>query len=623
MFAFARVRRRWAAGAFVLGLVAVVIVACGDDDPTPVPTRAPTAQPTATATTAPQPTEPAAMMEVMEESKAGSVVIALGELNDSGQSGKATLTARGDRTEVVIEIAAGAAGVAQPIHIHEGTCDTLGGVSFALTNLDGGKSTTTVDATLASLRSGKFAINGHKSGDEIGTYIACGSIPQTQVVTLTELNGSGQNGTATLTTRGDETEVVIDIAVGAAGVAQPIHIHEGTCDTLGGVSFALTSLADGKSTTIVPTTLTSLHAGKFAINGHKSGDEIATYISCGDISADGAMMQVMEASTVDSAVIALGELNDSGQSGKATLTARGDRTEVVIEIAAGAAGVAQPIHIHEGTCDTLGGVSFALTNLDGGKSTTTVDATLASLRSGKFAINGHKSGDEIGTYIACGSIPQTQVVTLTELNGSGQNGTATLTTRGDETEVVIDIAVGAAGVAQPIHIHEGTCDTLGGVSFALTSLADGKSTTIVPTTLTSLHAGKFAINGHKSGDEIATYISCGDISADGAMMMEDGDAMEAEATDTPSGGETVASDIRNFQLENLNIKVGTTVVWTQQDSTTHTATSGTPPNGDGTWDTGFLMEGESGDGVVFDRVGTFVYFCRVHNSMTGTVTVTE
>ncbi|MCH8196099.1 MAG: hypothetical protein IIB12_08490 [Chloroflexi bacterium] len=215
------------------------------------------------------------------------------------------------------------------------------------------------------------------------------------------------------------------------------------------------------------------------------------------------------------------------------------------------------------------------------------------------------------------------VIALGELNDSGQSGKATLTARGDETEVVIDIAAGAAGVAQPIHIHEGTCDTLGGVSFALTSLADGKSTTIVPTTLTSLHAGKFAINGHKSGDEIATYISCGDISADGAMMMEDGDAMEAEATDTPSGGETVASDIRNFQLEDLNIKVGTTVVWTQQDSTTHTATSGTPPNGDGTWDTGFLMEGESGDGVVFDKVGTFVYFCRVHNSMTGTVTVTE
>ena len=241
-----------------------------------------------------------------------------------------------------------------------------------------------------------------------------------------------------------------------------------------------------------------------------------------------AMMEVMEESKAGSVVIALGELNNSGQSGKATLTARGDRTEVVIEIAAGAAGVAQPIHIHSGTCDSLGDVVFALTNLDGGKSTTTVDATLASLRTGKFTINGHKSGDEIATFISCGNIPAGDAMMMEDAATATPRPAPTATPRPAPT-----------------------------------------------------------------------------------------------ATAMTSGGETVASDIRNFQLEDLTIKVGTTVIWTQQDNTTHTATSGTPPNGDGTWDTGFLNQGESGEGILFDKVGTFVYFCRVHNSITGTVTVTE
>ncbi len=201
------------------------------------------------------------------------------------------------------------------------------------------------------------------------------------------------------------------------------------------------------------------------------------------------------------------------------------------------------------------------------------------------------------------------VIALDEQNDSGQSGKATLTARGDQTEVALVITPGTLE-SELVHIHIGPCgnDTLGAVVFPLTSFANGDSVTMVDASLASLRTGGFAINSHKKG-EPAVYTTCGNIPGGDAMMM--------------SGGATVMSDIQNFRLENLSIKVGTTVVWTQQDSTTHTATSGTPPNGDGTWDTGFLMEGESGDGIVFDKVGTFAYFCRVHNSMTGTVTVTE
>lgn len=111
---------------------------------------------------------------------ADSITIDLLELDDSGQSGTATLTAAGDQTEVVVAVTAAVstADEPQPIHIHLGTCGAnLGGVDHSLTGVVGGASTTTVDATLASLMDGDHAINLHKSGAEIGTYTSCGNIP--------------------------------------------------------------------------------------------------------------------------------------------------------------------------------------------------------------------------------------------------------------------------------------------------------------------------------------------------------------------------------------------------------------------------------------------------------------
>ena len=111
-----------------------------------------------------------------------SVTVDLAELNTSGYSGTATLTAMGAQTEVVIATNAGM--VPQPTHIHSGQCgDTLGGVSYALTNVVSGASTTSVDATLSSLLTGDFAINGHESAENIGNYIFCGNIPASALPT--------------------------------------------------------------------------------------------------------------------------------------------------------------------------------------------------------------------------------------------------------------------------------------------------------------------------------------------------------------------------------------------------------------------------------------------------------
>ena len=236
------------------GVVVFIVAACGSSDPTPTSVVPP-----------PGP----------------SVTVPLQALNSSGQLGAATLIARGNQTEVAIDIAAGSEGLSQPIHIHQGTCGSLGGVAHALTNLQDGKSSTTVDVSLASLMTGVFSINAHKSADDIGTYVACGDLPLE--VALGPLNDSGQDGTATLTAVGNQTQVVVQIRPGASGVSQPIHIHDGSCQSLGGVAFALTSILDGSSETVVDVSLTELVEGDFAINGHKSGEEAGTYIACGDL----------------------------------------------------------------------------------------------------------------------------------------------------------------------------------------------------------------------------------------------------------------------------------------------------------------------------------------------------
>ena len=73
----------------------------------------------------------------------------------------------------------------------------------------------------------------------------------------------------------------------------------------------------------------------------------------------------------------------------------------------------------------------------------------------------------------------------------------------------------------------------------------------------------------------------------------------------------------------LEIHVGDTIQWDNQDSASHTVTSGSMSAGvTGVFDSSLFMPGELFEHT-FDEAGTFDYFCMVHPWMTGKIIVNE
>jgi plastocyanin len=73
----------------------------------------------------------------------------------------------------------------------------------------------------------------------------------------------------------------------------------------------------------------------------------------------------------------------------------------------------------------------------------------------------------------------------------------------------------------------------------------------------------------------------------------------------------------SFSPNPVEVKVGETVTWINDDSGRHTVTSK-----DGTFDSGVMGKGQSFS-FTFDKAGEYPYFCEPHPNMVGTVVVTE
>ena len=103
----------------------------------------------------------------------------------------------------------------------------------------------------------------------------------------------------------------------------------------------------------------------------------------------------------------------------------------------------------------------------------------------------------------------------------------------------------------------------------------------------------------------------------------------AKATTAASGGSTAATaapagssadntiSIKDmaFAPATLQVAVGTTVTWVNDDTVQHTVTSDTKVFDSGSIDPGGKFT------YTFTQAGTFAFHCSIHSSMTGTITV--
>jgi plastocyanin len=72
---------------------------------------------------------------------------------------------------------------------------------------------------------------------------------------------------------------------------------------------------------------------------------------------------------------------------------------------------------------------------------------------------------------------------------------------------------------------------------------------------------------------------------------------------------------RAYNPADLDVAAGTTVTWTNTDSTSHTSTSNAAR-----WNSGIVPPGGTFS-FAFQTAGTFPYHCAIHPGMAGTVVV--
>jgi plastocyanin len=80
----------------------------------------------------------------------------------------------------------------------------------------------------------------------------------------------------------------------------------------------------------------------------------------------------------------------------------------------------------------------------------------------------------------------------------------------------------------------------------------------------------------------------------------------------------------SYQPNPIVVKIGDTVIWTNDDSALHTVTSGSleeeEENAEVEFDSGFMATGKTFE-QKFTAEGQFSYFCTLHPDMVGQVTV--
>lgn len=132
-----------------------------------------------------------------------------------------------------------------------------------------------------------------------------------------------------------------------------------------------------------------------------------------------------------------------------------------------------------------------------------------------------------------------------------------------------------------------------------------------------------AHNPESSLNRVLVVLGIALVAATGVVLATSGGQSDGSSA-VPASAATATDrvQIKSFKFgpPAITVAAGTKITWTNTDGAAHTATSGTSPNGDGTFDTGAIKKGES-KSVTVSKPGTYAYFCAFHPFMKATVIV--
>ena len=162
-------------------------------------------------------------------------------------------------------------------------------------------------------------------------------------------------------------------------------------------------------------------------------------------------------------------------------------------------------------------------------------------------LDSGETGGVAGTVAeAAESVRNAFKVGLGERAGSGQYGSVTATSLGDEASQVVVELYDGPGSTQYAAIHQGTCRNLGDVELELTDVERGRSATRIERSLDRIRSGDYSVVVRESSDESSDVVACGELDERRAL----GRAREA-ASDAEALAQSLCADVPAADLQRV------------------------------------------------------------------------
>ena len=134
------------------------------------------------------------------------------------------------------------------------------------------------------------------------------------------------------------------------------------------------------------------------------------------------------------------------------------------------------------------------------------------------------------------------------------------------------------------------------------------------------YASAQGVTGQSGGNATNATTTMGAVNATNATTAgaSGGGNTTTNSVSIVSGSSSLTTDA--YQPNPIQVSVGTTVTWTNNDAQPHTATSGENVTPDGRFDSSIMAPAATFEHT-FTEAGEYPYFCLLHPNMVGTVSV--